>query len=1165
MGDAAVNASPGALLLAPPRKVTVTNLVPTTISSADGTKMDRASEADTAADGAAGPCKKGGEEKMWTAHEEASTEGPRKQPHAQLGGGDALPRSASSVTQPDTQQQPYEQLGVFGSGGGGGDALPRSASSVTQPSDAPAAAAAAGAPEMCGPVEAETSQCPQWGQQQSLNTTLPLPSRPPVRTLDSNAESLVDPWDGALEEEPAERGSPSAVTRSAAARRDELAPAGGATWAAAAAAMVAGDVQDEGRPGASPRLSAESAKPGRPSVSLERTSDENKGGAPPGEGGEGEKKGDDESEAKGESMLPDPMDLWGQPATDDAAVGARDVDAKEGGRPVESRWGVWPEPTAAAPLESAPSPRGQTRDDGEEPTSIGAAGTAAVEPSVAAATAAAACAASVDHAIATMPVSSAAAEDEQDEKEQLGLSKNHPSFQSELACSQAGAPNDASCVNCTGGISTPFSPVSIETSGGNAAAAETSTDHRAVSSSPGDSSSTAPKAATTMLARLRRAARVGGTSLFSRRRAGAASTTTPDRPLPPAPHAENDGAPLSSGTDLPALPPHKAVVVESGGGGGPLPLPMPTGPGGWDKKGGAWGGDGKAPAFENGGVLAGKKTPLMSPERSRTASAASAPAGGRREVAGDVEEGGARAAVAAAVDGGVAAVAVAAAATASQIVLPCAPSDEEKILYDKTGRLGMVAFATAAFVALSAGMWLFTLVTPAFYWFGGPATFIVFYTAAHYFVVAMWGEDFDPAEHANVIQRSEEKGYRPKVDVFLPVCKEPLHLLANTWMHVAALDYPDVKVYVLDDGKSDEVKTLAASFGFEYVLRDDAPELKKAGNLRNAFARTSGDAIAIFDADFCPRADFLKETVPYLGEDPSIGIVQTPQFFRHRDEQTWVEQGAGVTQEYFYRMVQMNQDRFNAAVCVGSCGLYRRKALEPLGGMAAIEHSEDMYTGYLMTEHGFKIKYMPQPLAMGICPDEPQSFFMQQYRWCKGSCTLLTEKGFWGSTISKIHKLCFLNGLLYYIATALLVFIAPMPILLLVWTEADGVLWYHSCFVLPSIVFASVVMPLWSKQPYGMACHRVKIIQCYAHMFAIKDSVMGRSAPWVPSGHGRSRLSSSTYKSSVRLLIGWNVLITALIVGGSAWRMTLLTWYHFLPAIGLAVGSFALNMSTLVY
>lgn len=56
---------------------------------------------------------------------------------------------------------------------------------------------------------------------------------------------------------------------------------------------------------------------------------------------------------------------------------------------------------------------------------------------------------------------------------------------------------------------------------------------------------------------------------------------------------------------------------------------------------------------------------------------------------------------------------------------------------------------------------------------------------------------------------------------------------------------------------------------------------------------------------FVIRADFLKETVPYLGEDPTIGIVQTPQFFRRRKEQTWVEQGAGVSQEFFYRMVQV--------------------------------------------------------------------------------------------------------------------------------------------------------------------------------------------------------------------------------------------------------------------
>ncbi|CAM9227257.1 unnamed protein product, partial [Ectocarpus sp. 6 AP-2014] len=603
--------------------------------------------------------------------------------------------------------------------------------------------------------------------------------------------------------------------------------------------------------------------------------------------------------------------------------------------------------------------------------------------------------------------------------------------------------------------------------------------------------------------------------------------------------------------------------------------------------------DGRAPAFGGDGFLG--KTPLVSPLGStastaadETSSAGTSPAAARArfEIEGDIEEGGTRpasadgeAAAAAAggaavADGstGVAAVAdvedimLAAAATAEQEeVLPCAPTDEEKVIYRNTNRFGIITCAVISFITLTWGMWLFTIVTPAFYWFGAPAIFLIFYTACHYFGIAMWGRDFKLDEHAEVLKASEEKGYMPSVDVFLPVCKEPLYLLANTWKYVAALDYPDFKVFVLDDGASDEVKALASVFGFEYVLRSNAPELKKAGNLRNAFAMTSGEAIAIFDADFCPRPEFLKETVPYFGEDPTIGIVQTPQFFRVRDEQTWIEQGAGVSQEFFYRMVQMNQDRFNAAVCVGSCGLYRRTALEPLGGMAAIEHSEDMYTGYKMTEHGFKIKYLPLALAMGICPEEPQSYFMQQYRWCKGSSTLVREKEFWKSGISNLHKLCFLNGMLYYMATALLIFMAPIPIMLLVWMEADGVLWYHSGFVMPSLIFAGIIMPLWSKQRYGLAAQRVKVLQCYAHLFAIKDTFMGTHAPWLPSGSGSAKKRNATYTAAVRLMIVWNLIITSLIVGGSAWRMTMLTWYHFLPAIAIASGSFVLNMSTLIY
>lgn len=88
------------------------------------------------------------------------------------------------------------------------------------------------------------------------------------------------------------------------------------------------------------------------------------------------------------------------------------------------------------------------------------------------------------------------------------------------------------------------------------------------------------------------------------------------------------------------------------------------------------------------------------------------------------------------------------------------------------------------------------------------------------------------------------------------------------------------------------------------IRRTDRPALRKAGNLRHAFSVTSGEAFVVFDADFCPRPDFLLETIPYLA-DASIGILQTPQFFSRRSEQMWVEQGAGVCQELFYRMEQV--------------------------------------------------------------------------------------------------------------------------------------------------------------------------------------------------------------------------------------------------------------------
>ena len=51
----------------------------------------------------------------------------------------------------------------------------------------------------------------------------------------------------------------------------------------------------------------------------------------------------------------------------------------------------------------------------------------------------------------------------------------------------------------------------------------------------------------------------------------------------------------------------------------------------------------------------------------------------------------------------------------------------KKVLYTKTGRAFLVSAGVFSLLALSTGLWLFTIAAPYFYWFGAPTTFLMFY------------------------------------------------------------------------------------------------------------------------------------------------------------------------------------------------------------------------------------------------------------------------------------------------------------------------------------------------------------------------------------------------------------------------------------------------------
>ncbi|KAJ7775932.1 nucleotide-diphospho-sugar transferase [Mycena maculata] len=497
-------------------------------------------------------------------------------------------------------------------------------------------------------------------------------------------------------------------------------------------------------------------------------------------------------------------------------------------------------------------------------------------------------------------------------------------------------------------------------------------------------------------------------------------------------------------------------------------------------------------------------------------------------------------------------------ADAPAVILPYAPTDGEKYIYAKTRRLPLYFFGTFSFLSISAAIWLFSLSTPAFYWFA-PAGFIVEFHMVVAYIIGYLGRDYELEPHKKIVEEyATSKGDEPSVDVLLPCCGEPLEILENTYRHISKLDYTNYKVHVLDDGALDTVKQLAERYGFNYIRRDNRPYLKKAGNLRYSFTRTEGEFFAIFDADFCPRHDFLRELVPLMRHDPKIAIVQTPQFFRPCADQTWVEQGASSTQELFYRVIQVNRNRWGAPICVGSNALYRRAALEEVGGTAEIGHSEDVHTGFFAMTRGWRVYYVPLALACGISPDIPKAYFSQQMRWCSGSTTLLTNPQFWRSPLTIVQKLCFLTGMLYYAAASMTIFLNTIPVILMLLFNPSHIIYYNFFFVVPSILDSVIIFRLWSRQRYNFNVNFVFIIQQYAYLMAIKDRILGTTASWVPSGNAqaqgtaKAKGGNNKYRNSRIFCAIWVYSTFGATIGLSAWRIVQgYHWYHYIPTLVL--------------
>lgn len=464
--------------------------------------------------------------------------------------------------------------------------------------------------------------------------------------------------------------------------------------------------------------------------------------------------------------------------------------------------------------------------------------------------------------------------------------------------------------------------------------------------------------------------------------------------------------------------------------------------------------------------------------------------------------------------------------------LPQPPTDEEKDLYFGPQWRWVTPVSFASYVLIVVSVSFFLVRHPWSAFLALPLLISAAGTTVSLFTSSRRRRESLPAHRERVA--AWEPDWIPSVDVFLPTAGEPLEVLANTYRHVAELQWHgDVVVHVLDDAAREEVGELARRHGFRYRSRPDRGTFKKAGNLRHGFAHSDGDFILVLDADFVPRRDALYELAPYF-DDPAVAIVQSPQYFDVAPTMNWLQRAAGATQVLFYRWVQPSRDRSDAAICVGTSALYRREALVASGGFALIGHSEDVHTGVNLMKVGYRVRYVPTVVTKGLCPDQLDQFLTQQYRWCTGSMSLLFSRDFHRLRLTAMQRLSYWSGFLYYVTTAINVFAMAIPPILMGWFAADQVRPANYVFVALAMVGRQAIVPfitLERESLVGLA--RIQTTYSFSHAVALWDTLRRRTDSWAPTG---TRQRSRTAVRVRRLVRVWCVAVQVLLWSAVALR-----------------------------
>ncbi|XP_051134656.1 glucomannan 4-beta-mannosyltransferase 2-like isoform X2 [Andrographis paniculata] len=168
----------------------------------------------------------------------------------------------------------------------------------------------------------------------------------------------------------------------------------------------------------------------------------------------------------------------------------------------------------------------------------------------------------------------------------------------------------------------------------------------------------------------------------------------------------------------------------------------------------------------------------------------------------------------------------------------------------------------------------------------------------------------------------------------------------------------------------------------------------KAGALRQGLLHDYAKAceyVVIFDTDFQPDADFLKQSIPFLVHNPELGLVQARWRYVNADE-CFLTRMQEMSLDYHFVVEQEAGSSFHSFFSFnGSGGIWRIATINDAGGWNSRTTVEDMDLAVRAGLKGWKFLYLGELEVMSELPSTFKAYRYQQHRWSCGPANLFRK------------------------------------------------------------------------------------------------------------------------------------------------------------------------------